>query len=128
MEFPKDALALFANAMHRRTRSRKKATRKGRFPTWNELYSGLVDDLLDRVLGLADSLLSFALELLPGAFDLKVRVADGVADALLDCASSFVGRALDFIGCATHDRSPKELMATHFAALHAPTCNSTPRP
>src|ERR1019366_1949612 len=81
--------------------------------SWSGLYSGLVDDLFDRILGVADGPLSLALELLRGAFDLKFRITDRFADTLLDRAGGFVGRALDFIGCAGHDDSPELMMTTH---------------
>lgn len=70
-----------------------------------------VDDFLDGILGLADGLLSFALALPQGAVDLKVRVAYGVASAL-------VRHALDLIGSAVHDWSSDHLMAARSHALY----------
>jgi len=53
-------------------RSIRKATRLGRFSLGMNSELGLVDDLLDRILGLA-GVLSFALSS-GGAFDLEVRM------------------------------------------------------
>jgi hypothetical protein len=78
---------------------------------------GLVDDLLDSVLGLANGLLRFALELLRGPFDLKVRVTYRFADALLDCPCGLIDRALDLVGSAAHDCSAEWLMGARCSAL-----------
>jgi hypothetical protein len=56
-------------------------------------------------------LLGFALALLQGALNLKVRIAHGFAGALFDRAGGLVSHALDLVGSAAHDWSPDELMA-----------------
>src|SRR5450631_3518045 len=97
--------------------SKKRPTRS-LFQAQDKVRSGLVDDFLDGILGLADGLLSFTLALLQGAFDLKVWVAYGLAGALLDHAGGLVRHALDLVGSAAHDWSPEELMAAHSPALY----------
>ena len=71
--------------------------------------SGLVDDLFNGVLGLADGLLGLAFELLRGALNLKVRVAHGFADALLNRAGDLVNCALDLIVVLPMTSLPKNL-------------------
>ncbi len=79
----------------------KKRPLRSLFHAQAKLSSGLVDDFLDGILGLADGLLGFALALLQGAaFDLKVRVAYGLSGALLDPAGGLVSHALDLVGSA----------------------------
>jgi len=79
------------------------------------LRSGLIDDILDGILGLADGLLGFALDLLRRAFNLEVWVADGLADALLKIAGGLVGYALDLVGSAALDWCPEGLIATRYS-------------
>jgi hypothetical protein len=64
----------------------KKRPFRSLFHARAKLSSGLVDDFLNGILGLADGLLGFALALLQGAFNLKVGVAYGLSGAPLDRA------------------------------------------
>jgi hypothetical protein len=77
------------------------------FHTQDEIKLGLVNDLLNGILGLTDGPLRFTLELLRSAFNLKGRVAYRLADALFDCPSGLIGHTLNLVGGATHDFSPE---------------------
>jgi hypothetical protein len=70
----------------------------------NKPASGVVNNLLHGILGLADRLLGFALTLLDHAFDFQFWIADKAPDAALDLASGLIGHTLDLVRCASHDK------------------------
>src|SRR4051794_11987388 len=67
---------------------------------------GLVCRILDGVLGIAQRLLTLALDFLERAFALQPVGTGGLADTLLGLAHGFVGRAFNLVCRATHWNSP----------------------
>jgi hypothetical protein len=66
----------------------------------------LVDGILCRFLGVAQSLLALALDFLNRALALKLVGTDGFADALLGLADGLVGGAFNLVCRATRSISP----------------------